>query len=328
MATRLDTALADGMFDLPDGPVLAITPRASTDLSPLAGSSLTVFQTNCPDYDAFASRGLAVTAEMPGAAALSLVFLPRSRPYAQALIAEAARITAGPVVIDGQKTDGIESILKALRGMAQVTGVLSKAHGKLAVLAPGAALAAWADPGPCHPVPGMIAPIGTFSADHPDPGSVLLAEALPDRLGPRVADLGAGWGYLSRAILTRPNVVSCTLVEADKRALDAARANLPDPRARFEWADARVFTAAPFDTIVTNPPFHSDRAGDPSLGQAFIDTAARLLAPKGQLYLVANRHLPYERHLDARFSEVADIGGDRSFKLLRAARPRKTGTRS
>ena len=42
---------------------------------------------------------------------------------------------------------------------------------------------------------------GIFSADHIDPGSALLAEHLPKNLRGRVADLGAGWGFLSRAAL-------------------------------------------------------------------------------------------------------------------------------
>ena len=33
----------------------------------------------------------------------------------------------------------------------------------------------------------------------PDRGSALLAAALPAKLGGKVVDLGAGWGYLSRA---------------------------------------------------------------------------------------------------------------------------------
>ena len=35
------------------------------------------------------------------------------------------------------------------------------------------------------------------------------------------------------------------------------------------------------------------------MGVAFIQRAAHLLHPKGQLFLVANRHLPYEKALAA-----------------------------
>jgi 16S rRNA (guanine1207-N2)-methyltransferase len=70
-----------------------------------------------------------------------------------------------------------------------------------------------------------------------------------------------------------------------------------------------------------NPPFHTGRSPDPGLGRAFIRAAAKLLSPKGQLFLVANRHLPYESDLDRYFADAGEMHGDSRFKLLRAARP-------
>jgi 16S rRNA (guanine1207-N2)-methyltransferase len=168
--------------------------------------------------------------------------------------------------------------------------------------------------------------VGLFSADGADPASVALATALPRQLSGRVADLGAGWGYLSRAVLAHPGVTELHLVEADHTALGLARDALgQDPRARFHWADATTFaTVTGLDAVVSNPPFHRGRAADPGLGRAFIAAAARLLAPSGTLYLVANRHLPYEAALSAAFAEVADLvpGTDTpAYKLYRAARP-------
>ncbi len=328
MASRIDSALNAGAFVVPDGPVLAIGPRAGTDLSMFPKDRLTIVQSFRPDVDVFESGGFSVIPDMPGHSALSIVFLPRSRALGKAWIAEATRITKGPVVVDGQKTDGIESVVWDLRKRASVTAQISKAHGKLTVIEPGTDLSDWRDPGPHMTPDGFRIPIGVFSADGPDPGSMLLKDVLPQDLGARVADLGAGWGYLARAVLDRSTVASCTLVEADKRALDAARMNVTDPRAVFEWADVRTYSAAePFDTVVTNPPFHTDRAATPDLGQDFIATSARILKRRGQLFLVANRHLPYEGHLAASFGEVAEIGGDRSYKVLRAARPRPPGGR-
>jgi 16S rRNA (guanine1207-N2)-methyltransferase len=46
-----------------------------------------------------------------------------------------------------------------------------------------------------------------------------------------------------------------------------------------------------------------------------------MLTPSGTLWLVANRHLPYERTLATTFTEVAEHAGDGSFKILRAIRP-------
>ena len=49
-----------------------------------------------------------------------------------------------------------------------------------------------------------------------------------------------------------------------------------------------------YDVIVMNPPFHDGRDADPMLGLKFITTAAMSLRSTGDLWLVANKHLPYE----------------------------------
>jgi 16S rRNA (guanine1207-N2)-methyltransferase len=70
-----------------------------------------------------------------------------------------------------------------------------------------------------------------------------------------------------------------------------------------------------------NPPFHTARAPDPALGAAFIRAAHRGLLPDGVLYMVANRHLPYEPVLKALFRQVEEVGGDGAFRVSRAAYP-------
>ena len=140
-----------------------------------------------------------------------------------------------------------------------------------------------------------------------------------------MVDFGAGWGYLSRAVLAREGVKSLDLIEADSRALDCARKNVPDDRARFLWEDATTYKPPKnWSGSVMNPPFHSGRAADPDLGRAFIDSAARLLGPSGRLYLVANRHLPYETRLTELFKNVTDMGGDARFKLISADAPKRS----
>jgi 16S rRNA (guanine1207-N2)-methyltransferase len=252
---------------------------AGDDLSALPKDRVSVVQGFRPDHDALARQGYAVEPPAEGRFAMAIVFLPRARAAARARIAEAARLSDGPLVIDGAKGDGIDGILRDVRARAEVGEAISKAHGKV--------FAARAATSPTGPMPGRgrsraasSRAAGVFSADGPDRGSVALAAALPARLGPRVADLGAGWGYLARAMLAREGVEEVHLIEADHAALEAARANVPDPRARFHWADATQFApGAPFDTVVTNPPFHVSRAADPSLGRAFIAAAARMLCP-------------------------------------------------
>jgi 16S rRNA (guanine1207-N2)-methyltransferase len=75
------------------------------------------------------------------------------------------------------------------------------------------------------------------------------------------------------------------------------------------------------DAVVMNPPFHTGRAADPDIGRGFIASAAKLLTPRGQLWMVANRHLPYEATLSERFAKVSEVAGDGRFKVLQAERP-------
>ncbi|MBD1205333.1 MAG: class I SAM-dependent methyltransferase [Rhodobacteraceae bacterium] len=325
-SARLEQALEAGLWPLPaEGRIAVIRPRLGDDLSALPKDRLEVVTGFKPDADWFEGRGYRVVSRAAGPYAAAVVCLPRARAQAEALIAEAAGCVTpgGPVAVDGQKTDGVDSLLKALRGRVSMSEALSKAHGKIAVFPAGPGLEDWA----ARPaeVDGFRTVAGVFSADGVDRGSALLAAALPAEMKGKVADLGAGWGYLSRAVLARPGVKECHLVEAEAEAIDCARVNVDDPRAVFHWADATVHRLPKLmEHVVMNPPFHAGRDADPGLGVAFIGAAARALAPDGVLWLVANRHLPYDRVLKGLFREVQEIGGDAAFRVTRAAYPVRT----
>lgn len=324
---RLTFALRTDMLALPaTGDILVLRPRGSDSLSVLPKARLTIVQSLRPDFDDFSARGYRVLAERPKSVrfAAALVCVPRAKAEAHALLADAAAATGpnGLIIVDGQKTDGIDSLLRELRGRFSLSEPVSKAHGKLFSFRPGDDLMTdWA--ARLHTIEGGFQTLpGVFSADGPDAGSALLAANLPAKLPARIIDLGAGWGYLARAILSRPGVKELHLVEADATALNCARLNIIDPRAAFHWADATSFKLdRGVDAVVCNPPFHTARDPDPALGVSFLQAAARLLAPHGTLWLVANRHLPYDRTLASLFREVEEIGSDPRFRLTRAARP-------
>lgn len=313
---RLTLAVEAGAVVLPAGRVLAIGARGDTDLSAVPNAEVvTSFK---PDYDLWSERGRAVHKAIAGPADGAVIFLPRAKQQARDWIARALALGC-PVAVDGHKTSGIDSMLKALRSEASVGAPFAKAHGKVFTVEPTTAFAHWQQPDLVE-VGGWKTAPGAFSADGPDPASAALADALPPLAG-RVADLGAGWGFLSAKILEQDKVGHADLVEADCHALEAARANINDPRAQFHWADALSWQAEPYDHIVSNPPFHTERRADPALGIGFIRRAARLLAPSGTFWLVANRHLPYEAALSEEFGQVTELPGPPAFKLIRASRP-------
>ena len=321
LSDRLTLAFERGLAALPaDGTIAVVEPPADADLSALPRGRVEVVARQYPAHRRFASEGFA-TRETPGGPySLAILSLPRARDAARDLFARTAAATDGAVLVDGQKTDGIDSMLKDLRARAEVSEAISKAHGKIFAVA-GGAFPDWIEE-PREVAGGLATRPGVFSADGPDPASQALASALPHLKG-AVVDLGAGWGFLSRAILSRPGVTRLDLVEADHAALEAARENVTDARAAFHWADARDWrpeTSA--DHVVTNPPFHTSRRADPELGRDFIRAAAQMLKPHGTLWLVANRHLPYEKTLDEAFREVRALEPSGPFKLFAASRPR------
>lgn len=323
-AVRLELALESGAWALPpSGDIAVLRPRAGDDLSALPKSRTVVLTGFRPDQDWFAGQGYRVEGKAFSAA---LICLPRARAEALAMLAQGAALVGpgGGLAVDGQKTDGFDSVLKDLRGAGfQVGEVVSKAHGKFVAFAAGPVPEGWAA-ADAH-VEGFVTRPGVFSADGPDRGSQLLVAALPADLPARVGDLGAGWGYLSRAILTRPGVRRLDVVEAEKVALDCARINVANPHAVFHWADATAFKPErPWNAVVMNPPFHTGRAPDPALGLAFLKAAHRGLAPDGVLWMVANRHLPYESTLKALFRQVEEVGGDGAFRVSRVAFPIRT----
>ncbi len=248
---------------------------------------------------------------------MGIVCATRSKAQTRDLIAAVAdRVSV--IVVDGQKTDGIDSLYKDVRKRTAVHGTVTKAHGRIFWF-DTADFSDWR--APVQTVAGFETRAGVFSADGIDAGTQCLLSAMPEVLNGRVLDLGAGWGVLAQAALDR-GADQVDLVEADFVALSCAQSAITSPQASFIWADGTQHKGQ-YDWVVMNPPFHQGRKGTPSLGQAFIETAARCLTPRGTLWMVANAHLPYEATLDARFAAVERHSPNRSFKIFEAKRPKR-----
>lgn len=169
----------------------------------------------------------------------------------------------------------------------------------------------------------FVTEAGVFSHGHIDAGSALLAASLPANLRGKAADLGAGWGFLTHALLRRnPGIRHVDLFEADSRALSCARLNLSSflDRTEFHWHDVLTGLPGAYDVIIMNPPFHTGKTTDIGLGKMFIAAAQAALKRNGKLLLVANRQLPYENlldHLGFRWSKPVE---NATFKLLFAVK--------
>lgn len=156
---------------------------------------------------------------------------------------------------------------------------------------------------------------GVFSGGQLDPGSAMLLLELPHDLG-RVLDIGGGYGALSRPLVGRAQ--SLTLLEDDWVSVLSAQKNLGElATVLHSDVDEALTEGQTFTTIVSNPPFHVGGLVVLETATAFIEAAYARLERGGKFYLVANRFLPYEPLLEARFATVRTVAV-KSHKVLMA----------
>lgn len=278
-------------------------------------------QTYKPAYDALERRGLTVTTEAQGPFALALVPATKHKAETLANIARAWDMLeeGGTLVFAGSNEIGGATIAKELRKAAGEDGSLSKHHCKVMwTTRTGTLPPQWLEAVQPRVVEatGCLSRPGIYSWDKVDRGSALLVQSLWPKMSGRVADLGAGWGYISAQLMGKADI-ALDLFEAEKLALDCARINVPG--AQHHWSDvAAGIPARAFDWVLTNPPFHSGKKVDIALGQAFVAAAAAGLKPRGRLILVANRHLPYEPVIDRLFAKREVLAEDSAFKVIQA----------
>ncbi len=292
-----------------------------------------IYGTPPVDLAAAAADAVQFSPLEPGADALELqpdasldsmtMLAPRGRLERRYVIAQALRILKPETILTvmAHKTKGGTRLSDELAGFGCMAEEAARRHHRICTcqrpeivanlddaLKVGAprfveAIGLWSQP-------------GVFSWDRIDPGTALLAKHLP-RLNGRGADFGCGIGNLTLSLLKQPSITHVTMIDADRRAVEAARRNVIDPRAIVHWADVRLLTASPagLDFVVMNPPFHDGGAEDLDLGRLFLQRAAEALRPGGVCILVANRHLPYEGAMRQLFSKIAPLAQTGGYKV-------------
>ncbi len=322
-----------------NGRVLFAHARDGWPLRAMPLEKLVCEQTFKPYADALQRGGLTVVA-MTDDETFPLVLLlpPRQREQARADLARAVRCTmvGGTLVASIANNEGARSGESDMHRLLGPLRSISKNHCRVfwATLCEEtldrALLEKWILLDALRPIADgrFMSRPGVFAWDRIDAASELLGAYLPDDLSGRGADLGTGYGYLSAEVLARCiHATSLDLYEADARALELARSNLArlnlatsptTTKLDYYWHDVTSGLPQRYDFIVTNPPFHQGRADLPELGRAFIAAAADALDPHGRLWLVANRHLPYESILNERFDSVRTVASERGFKVIEA----------
>jgi 16S rRNA (guanine1207-N2)-methyltransferase len=335
---------ADGALSWPEDGVLFLRARDGWPLHERPRPGLICEQSFKPEADALLRAGFAVNDADPSRTySFVLVLPPRQRDEARALLARAVALAkpGGRVVACQSNDEGARSIEADLAKLTGGVESMSKNKCRVFWTAPlpgglDAALATqWRDLDAVRPIADgrFISRPGLFAWDRIDVASELLAQHLPANIAGRAADLGAGFGYLAAELLERcPNIVALDCYEAERRALDLAKQNLQRFESRaaiaYRWHDVTAGLNGSYDVIVTNPPFHAQRGIDrPDIGRRFIAVAAESLKPGGRLWLVANRHLPYEAVLNDSFGKARIVVQAHGYKIVEAVRAKSSVVR-
>lgn len=335
--------LSEGHLAWPASGALFLRARAGAPLQARAWPGLVCHQTFAPDAAALERLQLRVETDDLDSATqkfpLVLILPPRQRDEARALLARAVRLTerGGRIIASMSNDEGARSGEADLERIVGPLTTLTKNKCRVFWSAPlhephdAALVEEWLRLDDVRPIDGgrFVSRPGVFAWDRIDVASRLLAEHLPPDLAGRAADLGAGFGYLSVELLQRcARIAALDAYEAERRALDLARRNLAalESRAaiRYCWHDVTAGLPNSYDAIVCNPPFHTHaRADRPDIGRRFIAAAAQSLRPGGRLWLVANRHLPYEQALGAGFERVRIVTQQHGFKIVEAQKAKR-----
>jgi 16S rRNA (guanine1207-N2)-methyltransferase len=326
---------SQGLLPLPE-PGAGLLIRAETGPGPEWTPLLVCEQSLKPVHDQLRAAGFRTVITSEGSFGTVLYLMTRQKAETLGNLGRAWDLLApgGRLVVAGDNDIGAATLIRAMQGAFGLDGQLSKYHCRVAWTTKPLTDAPQAPPewraadrlAPQADGRFLTRP-GLFAWDRIDLGSQMLVQCLPADLAGKVADAGAGWGWLSISALEKcPRITALDLFEAEHRALEAARANLSTVKTAatlgFHWHDvtAGLPQSRHYDAILMNPPFHISRSAEPDIGRAFIAAASKALKSGGRLFLVANRQLPYEAALTAGFRRFESLRDEAGFKVLMAVR--------
>ena len=171
-----------------------------------------------------------------------------------------------------------------------------------------------------------------FSGTKSDEGSALLIDSLlgllDDEAPESVLDLGCGNGWLLTAATRASGANTGLGIDVSKAAVASARATA---EANGVDVDAILGDAADpeepalaglgeFDLILLNPPFHQGTAIETATAAALMATAAKHLAPGGQVLTVFNSHLRYRGRLESMIGPSRQLVRNKKFTVISSRR--------
>ena len=272
---------------------------------------------------------------------VAAMLLPKGRKLARRwlLRAHAALTPGGAFYLAGANDEGIQSVLKdaqELFAAKQGAAILGYKKGcraaRLFKPTTPHALPAWADEPGIAPgswfqfeaaAAGQVFQIrslpGVFSYDQLDDGTALLLEALAIPRAASVLDIGCGYGIIG-LYASRLGAASVDLLDNNLLAAVSAQENI----ALNQAAGAQVLAGdllepvsdRQYDLVLSNPPFHTGKEVDYQVAHTLIAHAHQVLRPGGQLIVVANRFIRYNRLITQIFGRAIPLRETGRFHVL------------
>lgn len=161
---------------------------------------------------------------------------------------------------------------------------------------------------------------GLFSYKNIDPGTKFLLENISINSNDKVLDFGCGYGVIGLFLAKKYPKSKISMVDSDLRSLNFSKVNKElnkiknvsiHPSFLLDNVDEK------FDKIISNPPTHTKLRLVEKLFKQF----KKYLRRKGEIYLVINNIVDYERIAKKYFRNVSNIKNNNQYKILKLEKP-------
>ena len=271
----------------------------------------------------------------PGQMATVVVFMPKARRELVMRLAYARHLVqpGGQIWLVGEKREGIAGGATEFKaGFSNAVKLDSARHCQLwsAKVADGGASFTAADWRSWHHISacGLQVSVaglpGIFSDGRLDDGTRLLLESLDaaNIKGP-VLDFACGAGVIGAwlsARFGRELLVDGVDVQAQAVACARETYRRAEVSGDIIASDGLEGVTGRYQTLVSNPPFHQGVKTDLDISDAFLRRASAHLLPGGELWLVANRFLPYRPLMEQHIGPCELMAEDKRFIVYRVRR--------